>query len=46
MDINLIREAVTVVALLTFLGIAFWAWKPGNKSRFEQDGRIPFDGNE
>lgn len=46
MDINLIREAVTVLALAAFLGIALWAYRPGNRARFDEDARIPFDGKE
>ena len=43
MDINLIRALVTLASLIAFVGIAYWAFKPKNKKRFEQDARIPFD---
>lgn len=47
MTIAAIGEALasiwTVWAVLVFAGIAFWAWRPANRSRFEQDARIPLD---
>ena len=39
MDINIVRAAVTVVSFLTFLGILFYAAHPGNRQRFEEQGR-------
>ena len=30
----------TVWAVLLFLGIAFWAWRPRNRRRFEHDAHI------
>jgi len=42
MDINTVREIVTVASLVSFLGIVRWAWSARNRSRFEEDGRIPF----
>jgi len=35
MDINLLREAMTVVSFLTFIGILRWAMHPANKQRFD-----------
>ncbi len=43
MDINLIREAVTVVSFLTFVGIVWFAVHPGNKKRFEEAAKLPLD---
>ena len=28
---NELRSIVTVVSLLTFIGIVWWAWRPGSK---------------
>jgi cbb3-type cytochrome oxidase subunit 3 len=28
-----IRSAFTVISLLTFIGIVWWAWRPGSKAR-------------
>jgi cytochrome c oxidase cbb3-type subunit 4 len=44
MDINdLIGSVVTVVFFITFLGIVWWAYGSSRKTRFEEDGRIPFE---
>ncbi|MBX3607399.1 MAG: cbb3-type cytochrome c oxidase subunit 3 [Piscinibacter sp.] len=42
MDINDLRSIVTVVSLLTFLGIVAWAWSRGNRASFEEAARLPF----
>ena len=42
MDINDLRSIVTVISLLTFLGIVAWAWSRRNKDRFEEAARLPF----
>jgi cytochrome c oxidase cbb3-type subunit 4 len=43
MDINLLREAVTVLSFGSFVGIVAYAVHPGNKERFEQAARLPLD---
>ncbi len=43
MDINDLRSAVTVVSLLTFLGIVVWAWSRRNRDRFDEAARLPFE---
>ena len=42
MDINDLRSIVTLVSLLTFLGIVAWAWSRRTKERFEEAARLPF----
>ena len=42
MDINFLRSAVTVVSLLTFLGIVAWAWSRRNKAGFDEAAQLPF----
>ena len=43
MDINDLRSVMTVVSLLTFLGIVWWAYGvKGNKRRFEEAAQLPF----
>jgi len=43
MDINDLRSIVTVVSLLTFLGIVWWAYGvKSNKQRFEEAANLPF----
>ncbi len=47
MDINDLRSIVTVVSLLTFLGIVWWAYGlKGNKKRFEEAANLPFADEE
>lgn len=46
MDINLIREVVTVVSLVLFLGIVVWAYRPSQKKRFEDDALLVFSDTE
>ena len=43
MDINELRSVVTVVSMLTFLGIVWWAYGvKSNKQRFEEAANLPF----
>ncbi|TSE34909.1 cbb3-type cytochrome oxidase subunit 3 [Tepidimonas charontis] len=42
MDINDLRVIVTVVSLVTFVGIWVWAWSRKNKARFDEAARLPF----
>lgn len=44
MDLGTVQGLITVVALVAFLGIVWWAYGPSRKERFERDGRLPFDG--
>ena len=47
MDINDLRSIVTVVSLLTFLGIVWWAYGvKSNKQRFEEAANLPFADEE
>ena len=47
MDINDLRSLVTVVFLVTFLGIVWWAYGlRGNKKRFEEAANLPFADEE
>lgn len=43
MDINLLREAVTVLSFGTFVGIVAFAVHPGNRKRFEEAARLALD---
>ena len=43
MEINLLREIVTVVSFATFAAIVAWAVSPGNGKRFEEAARLPLD---
>jgi len=43
MDINLLREVVTVLSFLGFMGIVAFAVNPRNRVRFEEAARLPAD---
>lgn len=43
MDINTLRSIVTVVSLITFLGIVVWAWSRRNAESFEEAAQLPFE---
>ncbi len=43
MDINVLRGIITVVTLLTFIGIVVWAWSGRNKARFDEAARLPLE---
>ena len=46
MDITLLREAVTLLSFLTFVGIIAWAVHPGNRENFEQAALMPLEDEE
>ncbi|MCF8532799.1 MAG: cbb3-type cytochrome c oxidase subunit 3 [Reyranella sp.] len=47
MDLETVGEVLTSIwtvwAVLVFAGIAFWAWRPANRKRFDRDARIPLN---
>jgi len=43
MEMGIVRGLITLLTLLAFLGICWWAYRPGNKARFEADARLPFE---
>lgn len=43
---GLIRGAIAIVSMVTFLGICWWAYAPGNRGRFEGDGWLAFEPDE
>ncbi|MBA4266609.1 MAG: CcoQ/FixQ family Cbb3-type cytochrome c oxidase assembly chaperone [Comamonadaceae bacterium] len=43
MEINDMRSIVTVVSLITFVGIVVWAWSKRNKADFDEAARLPFN---
>ncbi|MFY8042521.1 MAG: cbb3-type cytochrome oxidase subunit 3 [Rhodoferax sp.] len=42
MDIIDLRSVMTVVSLLTFVGIVAWAWSRRNQSSFDEAAQLPF----
>jgi cytochrome c oxidase cbb3-type subunit 4 len=43
MDINDIRAVLTVLAFLSFCGIAAWAYSRGARKGFDEAQALPFD---
>lgn len=43
MDVTILREAMTVVSFLVFIGIVIFAVHPKNRARFEEAARLPLD---
>ena len=46
MDVNILRETVTVASFATFLGIVAFALHPGNKARFNEAAELPLRDDE
>jgi cytochrome c oxidase cbb3-type subunit 4 len=46
MDINILREIVTVASFGSFLAIVAYAISPSNKKGFDEAARIPLDDDE
>jgi cytochrome c oxidase cbb3-type subunit 4 len=42
MDSGTLLGIVTIVFIVVFISIVWWAFSRGNKQRFEEDGRLPF----
>ena len=43
LDVNLLREAITVVSFLVFVGIVAYAVHPHNRHRFSRAAALPPD---
>ncbi len=46
MDTNELRSAFTVLSLLTFLGILWWAYGGRSKAAFDEAAHLPFTEDE
>lgn len=42
MELNDLRSIMTVVSLVTFLGIVWWAYSRGSQKNFEEAANLPF----
>ena len=38
-----LHSIATVAAFIAFIGIAWWAYSPKNKKRFEEDAQLALD---
>ena len=43
MDFTLIQSLWSIVVMITFLGIVFWAYSSKRKSDFDEAAHLPFD---
>jgi cytochrome c oxidase cbb3-type subunit 4 len=43
MNFTLLSSIVTVISMVVFIGIIYWAFNAKNKARFEEIGRMPLD---
>lgn len=43
MDMNIVREVVTVVSFVSFVGILAWVLDPRKRERFEEAARLPLE---
>ena len=46
MQLNDLRVVLTVLAFLSFIGIALWAYSSAQRSRFDAAARLPLDETE
>jgi cytochrome c oxidase cbb3-type subunit IV len=44
MDLNDLRNGVTLLSFVIFLGIVVWALAPRNRVRFNEAQQLPFEG--
>lgn len=43
MNWGVLHSIATVAAFIAFIGIAWWAYSPKNKKRFEEDAQLALD---
>ena len=43
MNFTLLSSIVTVISMVVFIGILYWAFSAKNKARFEEIGRTPIE---
>jgi cytochrome c oxidase cbb3-type subunit 4 len=43
MNFTLLSSIMTIISLVVFLGIMYWAFSARNKARFEEIGRLDND---
>lgn len=43
MDINTLRGFSTILVMIAFLGVCWWAFSPKRKQRFKEAANLPFD---
>ncbi|MEB0139342.1 MULTISPECIES: cbb3-type cytochrome c oxidase subunit 3 [unclassified Undibacterium] len=46
MSFTILSSVVTVISLIVFVGIVYWAFSSGNKERFEKLARLPIENED
>ena len=46
MDAGLLRGIFTVLMLVLFVGICFWAWSSRRKPHFDEAARLPLESDD
>lgn len=46
MDLGMIRGFGTVILMLAFIGLCFWAYSPRQRRRFDDAAQLPFQGDD
>ncbi|MDI1300426.1 MAG: cbb3-type cytochrome c oxidase subunit 3 [bacterium] len=41
MNYAVLHSIATVAAVIAFAGVCWWAYRPGNRKRFEEDALLP-----
>ncbi|MBC3830286.1 cbb3-type cytochrome c oxidase subunit 3 [Undibacterium amnicola] len=43
MNFTILSSVMTVISLVAFIGILYWAFSSKNKARFEELAKLPLD---
>lgn len=43
MNFTILSSVMTVISLIAFIGILYWAFSSKNKARFEEQAQLPQD---
>lgn len=46
MDINTVRGLISIVLLIAFIGLVFWAYSSKRKKSFDEAANLPFADDE
>lgn len=42
MDLNTVRGLSTILVMIAFFGVCWWAFSPSRKKKFEEAANLPF----
>ena len=46
MNFTILSSVMTVISMLAFIGILYWAFSSKNKARFEEQAQLPQDNED